>query len=315
MTVTFAPTATFAVSLNDFAASAPVNVTMPSPIVTASNVASMSALIVVFPLRDEKSMSSPACGATLLSQLPADDILPSPAKPVQKMPDGLPTKRTSVLPSTAHEYSSALSVNTGTSLPRTSETAMPVFSSMRYTPVAKPPFFVSDAVPLAGNVRLATAIGATPVSSLICSSAPSSNETAASVTCVVPGTVNVAPPFTVTGRATESPALTAVVPASHTSGAEAVWLRTTVSVPLPADVTAPAPPKLAFNVTFLPFLSMTKPPSPAANHFASSVGATMLASLRNTYRVPPPKRALTVCVFPRTWNVPDVITQFSKSAV
>ena len=300
VTVAFAPTATFDVSLNDFAASAPVNVTTPSPIVTASNVAPMSALIVAFPLRDEKSMSSPAFGATLLSQLPADDILPSPAKPVQKMPDGLPTKRTSVLPSTAQEYSSALSVSAGTSLPCTSETAMPVFSRIRYTPVAKPPFFVIDAVPLSGSVRPATAIGATPVSSLMWNSAPPSNATSASVTWFVPGTVSVAPSFTVTARAIESPALTTVVPASHTSGAEAVWLRVIVNVPAPADVTAPAPPKLAFSVTLLPFLSMTNPPSPAVNHFASSDGATMLASPRNTYRVPPPKRALTVCVFPRT---------------
>ena len=165
---------------------------------------------------------------------------------------------------------------------------MPVFSRIRYTPVAKPPFFVSDAVPLSGSVRLVAAIGATPVGSLMCSAAPSSNATAASVTWSVPDTVNVAPPFTVTGRATESPALTTIVPASHTSGAEAVWLRTTVSVPLPADVTAPVPPKLAFNVTALPFLSMTNPPSPTVNHFASSDGATMLPASRNTYRVPPP---------------------------
>ena len=165
---------------------------------------------------------------------------------------------------------------------------MPAISRIVYVPGLKPPSpsLVSLAVPLAGSVSDASATGSVPTTFSVAPA--SSTNPPERDTWLAPFTLSVAPPFTVTARATESPALTTAVPASHTSGAEAVWLRAIVSVPAPADVTAPVPPKLAFNVTFLSFLSMTNPPSPTVNHFASSDGATMPASLRNTYRVPPP---------------------------
>ena len=102
VTVESAPTVTLSVSENDVAESAPVNVTIPSPIVTAPKVALRSALIVAAMFRDVKSIASPAPGAALQYQLPGVDILPSPASPVQEYADGLPTVRTRMSPSTLH---------------------------------------------------------------------------------------------------------------------------------------------------------------------------------------------------------------------
>ena len=88
--------------MNDVAANELVNVMTPLPIVTAPNVRSRSPLIVTADEILEKSTSAPAAGTALPAQFPGVDILPSPASPVQRLPEAVPTMRNNWSPETLH---------------------------------------------------------------------------------------------------------------------------------------------------------------------------------------------------------------------
>ena len=125
VTVEFASTTIFDVSLNDVATSAFVKVITPSPIVTMPYVTPVSALIVLLNATPVKSMSAPAAGAPFSQFAPSDIEMPSPS-PVQKLPEVSPTVRISVSPETLQEYARLPSVATENLAPSAAVT--PLFS-------------------------------------------------------------------------------------------------------------------------------------------------------------------------------------------